>query len=828
MRTPAPLAGRYKFARSIQAGTNTLAWLATDEQFGKQVVACALGEVRLRALERAVGVEHTYLATILDLVRAPPTEALPDEGVRAAAVAIAEYVPGLTLYEQLKEGALPANDAVTMIARAAEGVQALHAAGAVHGSISPRTLVIAPSAARPAPVLAQLVAPTSGAYSTPERLDGGGPTPENDVWALYAMLYAALSGVPAFEGASKEELSRNMREQKRKTLAELSVDRPELEALIAEGLAGAVEKRRSNLGELLNGLTAWIKNRDALTAEAAELARLSMDWEDQELPGTPAGAEAAAAPTPAPPTPGGVDYPMFTDEDADVATTVFRPGEILEAAAALLADPPPQEPRFHRPRQLSIFIPEPPLEPALSPAALLAEPPPPEAAVSTTSTPSKPSPSDKSRAKSKPPPLPSSSKLLAAATSAKPRHPNKRRAMDEKALEDLRSEAAPLGNEEQAAIPMFPLEALYDQERKRVPDSPEAAEQQNPESESSPDAAGAAPSEALEQKSARASSARRDTGMVSRAPPKPADQAKPQRASKMARKAAKREATGSRRPEPRRDSKPWHDLTVPSKARRAEREEAARALTPPRKQASPWVWIVGVLAGLTAVAITALELERRSGSGKPTAPPGETREQSANVPSAAPEPMVVIPKPATDAESSVDPDAALAAEAGVATNPLGVCAASYFPPGSLTGAEDFAFLCGDADFRGATSQLHRLLVVAGAGNVSEGMREWATLGWYELGVAAVVRARCCPDAGPINLPSYSSDACKPMPDALAAVAREPMSPSDVPDRAGALAADIRCLYLNGIPRPYHYGVQPSGANRLTFEAFLTRIAARPR
>ena len=62
--------------------------------------------------------------------------------------------------------------------------------------------------------------------------------------------------------------------------------------------------------------------------------------------------------------------------------------------------------------------------------------------------------------------------------------------------------------------------------------------------------------------------------------------------------------------------------------------------------------------------------------------------------------------------------------------------------------------------------------------------------------------------------------------ALAAVAREPFGAADVADRAGTLAADIRCLYLNGIPRPYHYGVQPSGENRLTFEAFLTRIAAR--
>ena len=806
MRTPAPLAGRFKFARSIQAGTNTLAWLATDERFGKQVVACALGEVRLKALERAVGVEQTHLATVLDLVRDPPAEALPADGVRAAAVAIAEYVPGLTLYEQLKEGALPVNDAVMMIARAAEGVQALHAAGAVHGSISPRTLVLAPSAARPAPVLVQFVAPTSGAYSTPERLDGGGPTPENDVWALYAMLYAALSGVPAFEGASKEELCRNMREQKRRTLAELSVDRPELEALIAEGLAGAVERRRSNLSDLSNGLTSWIKNRDALTAEAAELARLSMDWEDEALAGAPAGAQAEPPPTQPPPA--AVEYPMFGDEDADVATTVFQPSQILEAAAAaLLPDPPPQEPRFHRPRQLSIFLPEPPLDSVPSPAALLANPP------AQPTLPDAPASTDKTPSTSKPPPLPSSSKLLSAATSTKPRHPNKRRAMEEKALEELRSESAPLGNEEQPVIPMFPLEALYEQERTRRSDSPEAAEKRDAESERSDAEAGVD------------TASRRDTGMVSRAPPKPAEKTKPERASKTARKAAKREVIASSRPEPRRDSRPWHDLTMPSKARRAE--QAARAVAPPPKQYSPWIWVVGVLGGLMAVAIAALELERGGGPAKP-ASPDDQQEKSTSAPPAVSEAIPLILPSDAGAESSAEPDATAEAEAAAATNQLAVCAASYFPTGTFSGAEDFAFLCSDADFRGVTSQLHRLLVVAAGGKVSEGMREWATLGWYELGVAAVLRVHCCPDAGPINLPSHSSDACKPIPTALATVARQPMSASEVPDRAGALGADIRCLYLNGIPRPYHYGVQPSGENRLTFEAFLTRIAARPR
>ncbi len=821
MRAPAPLAGRYQFARSIQAGTNTLAWLATDLEIGKQVVACALGEVRLKALERAVGVEHAYLATILNLVKDPSPDVIPGEGVRAAAIAIAEYVPGLALYDQLKEGALPANDAVTMIARAAEAVQALHAAGAVHGAISPRTLIVAPSVARPAPVVAQLVAPTSGAYSTPERLEGGGPTPENDVWALYAMLYAALSGVPAFEGASKEELALNMREQRRKTLAELSVDRPELEALIADGLAGALERRHSNLGELLSGLTAWIKNRDASVAEAAELARLSMDWEDEELAAA-AEARAAAAPTPVAP-----DYPMFGDEDAEVATTVFRPAEILQAAAAaLLTDPPP-----HRPRQHSIYLLEPPLEPAPSTAAGLFDPPP-EPALPVPPQLAAPA-SSRGTPQSKPPPLPTSSKppaLPTATTSTKPRHPNKRRAQDEKALEALRSEAAPLGNEEQPVIPMFPLEALYDQERVR--DSPATTEKDDsePAQAKSADTDSETPpiASALEA-SDNAAASRRDTGMVSRAPPKPAEKTKTRRASKSTGNAVKREVSRSGRPDPRRDSKPWHDLTVPSKAKQAERAaaEATRTTAPPPRQRNPWIWIVGVLSGLTAVGITALELERRSGPSNPKAPE-DTRGQGVNTPPPGPSGSMLA-TPADDgaidvaAQSDLD---ATDSPGPVRTNPIAVCAASYFPPGTFTGGEDFAFLCSDTDFRGVTSQLHRNLVVAGAGNVTEGMREWATLGWYELGVTAVVRVRCCPDAPPVNLPSHSSDVCRPMPTALAAVAREPFGAADVADRAGTLAADIRCLYLNGIPRPYHYGVQPSGENRLTFEAFLTRIAAR--
>ena len=205
--------------------------------------------------------------------------------------------------------------------------------------------------------------------------------------------------------------------------------------------------------------------------------------------------------------------------------------------------------------------------------------------------------------------------------STKPRHPNKRRAAEEKALEELRSEAAPLGNEEQPVIPMFPLEALYDQEPTQVRDSPAtpdenpATEAERTDDEASPNASSPEPGETR-----RAPHHARDTGMASRAPPKPnadrfpdgrEDENQTGLPSPLANRP-KREVAISTRPEPRRDSKPWHDLTVPSKARQAERAvaESARSARSRPKQANPWLWIVGLLGALIAVAITALELER--------------------------------------------------------------------------------------------------------------------------------------------------------------------------------------------------------------------------
>ena len=277
-----PLAGRYRFVRRIQAGQKTIAWLVSDQRSDRQLVAAALGASRLKALKPALGVRHKYLASIVEVVEDPNPAEIPGDGavVRAAAVALAEIVSGLTLHDQLKGGSLGVSDSVAVLAGVCDATEALHGANAAHGAISPRSILIAPSTPRPTPVLLQLVAPTSGAYSTPERLLGQGPTVEDDVWALHASLYASLTGSAPFEGTSKDALVSAMQSDQRKPLSDFGVDEPSLQTLINRGFDGDSSKRTRSVRELKQGLYDWLRARVPQRDSLSELAPPSLDWND--------------------------------------------------------------------------------------------------------------------------------------------------------------------------------------------------------------------------------------------------------------------------------------------------------------------------------------------------------------------------------------------------------------------------------------------------------------------------------------------------------------------------------------------------------------------
>lgn len=273
--TRKPLAGRFAFVSLLRTSQGPRRWLASESDSGRRVIAVAAEAGRLSTLEAVEGVKHRHLAGIVDVVRDVDPQALP-EGVTiptAGGIAIAEYVAGASLKQQLDRAAINPAKAVAWTLRVAESVQALHQAGGVHGAISLRSVVAEPEGRKIAPVLAQLLAQPVGAFCPPERLRGSVETSADDVWALHAMLFAMLTRRAPFQGATREDLLKAMLSGRPQSLSAFGVDEPVLDEVLARGLVGEKRLRVTDLPELVHALDGWERDRTMMPPKRPALPR---------------------------------------------------------------------------------------------------------------------------------------------------------------------------------------------------------------------------------------------------------------------------------------------------------------------------------------------------------------------------------------------------------------------------------------------------------------------------------------------------------------------------------------------------------------------------
>lgn len=244
---------RYELLREIGRGATSTVYLARDRTLGLELALKVLhpgagssqDNQRFFAEARAVArLRHPGVVAIYDLD--PSTRTL-----------VMEHLPGGSLRDRLvaaRPAGLPADQVFTLARKLTATLAPMHAAGVVHGDITPRNILFR---AADQPVLADfgsarvLGTPASDRaggtpiYLAPEQLAGEPSTPLTDLFSLGAVLWEAWVGQPMRRHA---DLMAG-RSGSRPLPEKLARQHPELSALIAGLTQDAPDRRAMSAGQ---------------------------------------------------------------------------------------------------------------------------------------------------------------------------------------------------------------------------------------------------------------------------------------------------------------------------------------------------------------------------------------------------------------------------------------------------------------------------------------------------------------------------------------------------------------------------------------------------
>jgi hypothetical protein len=184
------------------------------------------------------------------------------------------------------------------------------------------------------------------------------------------------------------------------------------------------------------------------------------------------------------------------------------------------------------------------------------------------------------------------------------------------------------------------------------------------------------------------------------------------------------------------------------------------------------------------------------------------------------------------AASPAAPPAPASPAAGAPGDAL-ACALRAFPPATFGDkpSSSLGFLCTETDpRRGGAAIKDAVIRESVSKRVSEGMTEWASLGWFEMAAFAAMRGRCCPGAAPLVLPVTRP--CPPLDEPLnalaaaAAAGEKPTTPA-VLAPVKRLNEAVRCVLRVGATGVYGRTRPPLFDADAALLKVLERVSSMP-
>jgi len=306
-----------------QVGTYTLLARLGSGGMGQVYFGRSLGgrHVAVKVIRADLAQDHSFRARFAREVEAarrvsgaftaPVIDADPDAPMPWL---VTDYVHGPSLGDAVaRHGPLPLPAVLTLAARLAEGLSAVHAAGVIHRDLKPANVLLAEDGPRlidfgisQAADFAQITSPTSvlgtPGFIAPELIQGDSVGPSSDIFTMGAVLaYAATGELPFGSGPADARTLRvlylapdldrvpaGLKPLLQRCLAKDPAERPTADEFLADLVAACPDAADDQEDWLPAGILAEIRQRPLPEAELAT-SRLRVTAPPQTLAPAPAG-----------------------------------------------------------------------------------------------------------------------------------------------------------------------------------------------------------------------------------------------------------------------------------------------------------------------------------------------------------------------------------------------------------------------------------------------------------------------------------------------------------------------------------------------------------